>query len=229
MSGYTEMMREVLEEREYVLQKIWEEVCRRLEGAEGGHDKWHIARVRANAKTIATKEGADVYLCEMTALVHDIGDYKFTGGDEEIGPRMIRELLKTCGVLDEDANIVIRIVETMSFKGAGVSDEMETLEGQVVQDADRLDALGAIGVGRAFSYGGFKVRVMHDPNEQPLLHGTKEEYKARQSTTINHFYEKLLLLKDRMKTATGHAMAEERHKYMEDFLARFNLEWEGKL
>lgn len=228
MSSYTEAMREVLEERAAVLAKIADAVQKQLEGAEGGHDWWHIVRVRALARTIAEKEAADVYLCEITALVHDIGDYKFTGGDEEIGPRMIREILDTSGVAGDDIDLIIRIVETMSFKGAGVADEMDTLEGQVVQDADRLDALGAIGVGRTFSYGGFKSHPMHDPNVPPLLHGTKEEYKSRQSTTINHFYEKLLLLKDRMKTATGRAMAEDRHAYMEEFLARFNAEWAGE-
>ncbi len=219
MSSYTDVM------QNEVLLKVADEVRKQLEGAEGGYDWWHIVRVRALAHTIAVKEGANVYLSELAALVHDIGDHKFTGGDEEIGPRMIREILLQCGVADEDTDVVVKIVETISFKGAGVSDEMETLEGMVVQDADRLDALGAIGVGRAFSYGGFKVRAMHDPNVAPLLHGTKEEYKARQSTTINHFYEKLLLLKDRMKTATGRAMAEDRHRYMEEFLARFDAEW----
>ncbi len=210
------------------LQKVANEVRKQLEGAEGGHDWWHIVRVRALARTIATKEGASLYICELAALVHDIGDYKFTGGDEEIGPRMIRALLLRCDVPAADIDLVVRIVETISFKGAGVTDAMDTLEGKVVQDADRLDALGAIGIGRTFSFGGFKVRPMHDPNEAHLLHGTKEEYKERQSTTINHFHEKLLLLKNRMKTPTGRAIAENRHQYMEEFLARFDAEWKGE-
>lgn len=228
MLDYTERMNEVREERARVLEKIADAVQKQLEGAEGGHDWWHIYRVRALARTIAEKEGADIFLSEMAALVHDIGDYKFTGGDEEVGPRMIREILAESGVSEEDIGLVLRIVETISFKGAGVADEMDTLEGKVVQDADRLDALGAIGIGRTFSYGGFKGSPMHDPNVPPLLHGTKEEYRSRQSTTINHFYEKLLLLKDRMKTATGRAIAEDRHAYMVEFVARFNDEFEGK-
>ena len=141
---------------------------------------------------------------------------------------MVKEVLNKCVVSEDDQAHIQSIIATMSFKGAGVSDEMDTIEGKVVQDADRLDALGAIGVGRVFSYGGFANRPMHDPDENALLHGTKEEYQSRSGTTINYFYEKLLLLTDRMKTTTGRKVAEERTKFMQDFLAQFYAEWDGK-
>lgn len=193
-----------------------------------GHDWYHIERVWKMARYIGEQEGADPFVVELAALLHDIADWKFHDGDEAAGPRAAREWLESIDVEEKTVNHVCSIIAGMSFKGAGVDTNMPTPEGRVVQDADRLDALGAIGIGRAFAYGGYKRSVLHDPLLQPVLHASFEEYKNNNGTTINHFYEKLLLLKDRMNTQTGKRIAEERHRYMEEYLTRFIDEWSGK-
>jgi uncharacterized protein len=179
------------------------------------------------AKRIGQAEGADLLIVELAALLHDIADWKSHGGDSTIGPEMARVWLNSLGVEPTVIERVCRIVANISFKGAGVAQPELSLEGKVVQDADRLDALGAIGIARAFAYGGAKGRMIHDPEVQPTEHRTAEAYLKGGGTTINHFYEKLLLLKDRMNTATGKALAEKRHRFMEDYLRRFFEEWEG--
>ena len=199
-----------------------------LSGEGSGHDWWHIYRVWNNAKLIAAQEQVNLYIVELAALLHDIGDHKFHNGDETVGPRLAREWLLKCNVNAEETDHVCSIIGELSFKGAGTSSEMKTLEGRVVQDADRLDAIGAIGIARAFAYGGHKGRELYNPSIKPVLHSSFGQYKASTAPTLNHFYEKLLLLKDRMHTQTARKLAEERHRYMEGFLERFYAEWEGE-
>lgn len=201
-------------------------------GSEGtGHDWWHVARVLEMAKNIGQQEGADMFVVELAALLHDIADWKFHEGDDTVGSKLAREILTKHQVTSEVVEQVGEIVEKLSFKGAGVASEMPTIEGKVVQDADRLDALGAIGVARTFAYGGHAGRPLYDPDNKPVMHQTKEDYyKAKsQGTSINHFYEKLLLLKDRMNTQTGKKLAQGRHEFLETYLDRFFQEWEGKI
>ncbi len=200
-----------------------------LSGEGSGHDWWHIQRVWNNARSIAAHEQADLFIVELAALLHDIGDHKFHNGDETVGPRMAREWLQKHEVKDEVIERVCSIISELSFKGAGTTSAMSSLEGCIVQDADRLDAIGAIGIARTFAYGGHKGREMHNPDIPPVLHDSFEAYKNSAGPTLNHFYEKLLLLKDRMHTATAKRLAEDRHKYMEDFVSRFLDEWDGKL
>lgn len=199
-----------------------------LEGEGSGHDWWHIYRVWKNALHIAEQEqGADLYIVELAALLHDIGDHKFHNGDETVGPRMVRAWLEKQAVDEVIIQQVSAIVSDLSFKGAGTSSAMPTLEGRIVQDADRLDAIGAIGIARAFAYGGHKNRALYNPEITPEQHNSFEAYKSSTGPTINHFYEKLLLLKERMHTPSARAMAEARHRYMEEFLNQFYAEWEG--
>lgn len=200
-------------------------VKKRLAQAEGGHDWWHIHRVWQVARHIGLQEGADLMVVELAALLHDIADAKFYAGDETIGPRIAREYLQTHEVHPEVVNHVILIMENMSFKQEFQGRQFESLELKVVQDADRLDAIGAIGIARAFNFGGFKQRPLYDPDILPNLIQTKEEYKQSRAPTINHFYEKLLLLKDKMLTPTGKILAEERHQFLELFLQQFFKEW----
>lgn len=198
-----------------------------LANAEGGHDWWHIYRVWQLAKKIATTEKANLLVVELGALLHDIADAKFNDGDESIGPKKAREFLQSISVEEEIITHVENIIQHISFKGGNFEQAFNSTELAVVQDADRLDAMGAIGIARTFNYGGFKNRAIYNPNIQPNLNMSKEEYKNSTAPTINHFYEKLLLLKDRMNTATGKAMAKHRHNYMEQFLEEFYKEWEG--
>ena len=198
-----------------------------LAGDSSGHDWWHIDRVRHNALHIAREEGADLFVTEVAALLHDIADWKFHGGDDSAGPRAAREWLIRCEADPVTIEHVCEIVATISFKGAGVATEMKTLEGRCVQDGDRLDAIGAIGIARAFAFGGHFGRAMYDPEVPHELHQSFAAYKQKGGPTINHFYEKLLLLKDRMQTATGTRLAVERHQFMETFLAQFFAEWNG--
>lgn len=199
-----------------------------LQGEGSGHDWWHIYRVWKNALHIATLEkGADLYIVELAALLHDIGDHKFHNGDESVGPRMVRAWLEKQGVDETTIQEVCDIVSGLSFKGAGTSSAMPTLEGRIVQDADRLDAIGAIGIARTFAYGGHKGRELYNPEISPEQHQSFEAYKSSTGPTINHFYEKLLLLKERMHTPTARTMAEGRHQYMKAFLSQFYAEWEG--
>ncbi|WP_010230980.1 HD domain-containing protein [Gillisia marina] len=200
-----------------------------LKNAEGGHDWFHILRVLNNSKLIAATEEVDLLTIELGALLHDIADSKFHNGDETIGPKVARAFLSSQNVQEEVIVHVVNIIENISFKGGNTNQSFHSKELAVVQDADRLDALGAIGIARAFNYGGFKGRSLYDPEIQPNLKMSKEEYKASTAPTINHFYEKLLLLKDRMNTETGKAIAEQRHKYMQGFLEQFYAEWNGKL
>ena len=190
-----------------------------------GHDWYHINRVWQLTRQIAAQEGANREIAELGALVHDIADWKFHDGDDSVGPRQAEALLRREGASDEVIAAVVDIVATISYKGAGVTTAMQTLEGQCVQDADRLDAIGAIGIARCFAYGGHAGRLMHDPDEPPVLHQTAAAYKASKGASLNHFYEKLFLLKARMNTPTGRALAEPRHQFMEDFVAQFLAEW----
>ena len=200
-----------------------------LKGAEGGHDWWHIERVYNNAMKIAQEEEADPFLTALAALLHDIADSKFHGGNEEAGPQKARQFLQTLQVDESIIDHVENIIRHISFKGGNFTSNFFSKELAVVQDADRLDAMGAIGIARAFSYGGFKNREMYNPGIQPDLNMSKEAYKNSTAPTINHFYEKLFLLKDRMNTATGKKMATERHAFMETYLEQFYKEWEGEI
>lgn len=211
-----------------IINKTKDYVEKTLSGEGSGHDWWHILRVWNTAKTIGKKEKADLFVIELAALLHDIADWKFNDGDEMAGARVSKAWLEKLKVDKETIDHVCDIIATSSFKGAGVKSDMKTIEGKIVQDADRLDAIGAIGIGRTFAYGGHKDREMYNPNIKPQLHQTSEAYKNNNSPTLNHFYEKLLLLKGLMNTKTAKQMAKERHEYMEEFLKRFYQEWDGK-
>jgi uncharacterized protein len=211
-----------------IIQKTTEFVKKTLENAEGGHDWWHIYRVWKNAKLIAKTEAANLLIVELAALLHDIADSKFNNGDESIGPRMAREFLASSSINEEIIHHVVKIIENISFKGENFESTISSPELSVVQDADRLDAIGAIGIARTFNYGGFKNREIYNPNILPNLTMSKEEYKNSTAPTINHFYEKLLLLKGRMQTKTGKKIAEQRHAFMELYLEQFFAEWEGE-
>jgi uncharacterized protein len=195
-----------------------------LRDAEGGHDWWHIHRVWTNAKLIAQTESCDILIIELAALLHDIADSKFHNGNEEIGPATAGEFLKTIAIDEETIIHVQQIIRHMSFKASFDKAAFHSKELAIVQDADRLDAIGAIGIARAFTYGGFKAREIYNPNIPPNLNMTKEEYKSTTAPTINHFYEKLLLLKDKMNTETGKKLAQQRHSFMESYLAQFYSE-----
>jgi len=199
-----------------------------LENAEGGHDWFHILRVWNNAKLIAQHENVDSFIVELGALLHDIADSKFHNGDETIGPKIAREFLESQFIEESVIIHIQKIVSNISYKGGNFEQKFTSPELDVVQDADRLDAIGAVGIARCFNYGGFKNRPLYNPDVPPNLNMSKEEYKNSEAPTINHFYEKLLLLKDRMNTVTGKKIAEERHLYMETFLQQFYNEWDGK-
>ena len=199
-----------------------------LAQSEGGHDWFHIERVYKNAVLIAASENCDLEIVQLGALLHDIADSKFHDGDETIGPRTARTFLESEKVSPATIDHVIAIIENISFKGGRVERKFSSIELDIVQDADRLDAIGAIGIARTFNYGGFKNRALYNPEIAPNLTMTKDEYKNNEAPTINHFYEKLLLLKDKMNTTTGKQIAQDRHRYMEDFLEQFYAEWEGK-
>ena len=199
----------------------------KLENAEGGHDWFHIERVFKNAVLIAKNEDCNVTVVKLGALLHDIADSKFHEGDESVGPKIARDFLESENVDEEIITHVVHIIENISYKGGNFEKKFSSLELDVVQDADRLDAIGAIGIARAFNYGGFKNRALYDPKIAPNSRMSKEEYKKNDAPTLNHFYEKLLLLKDKMNTDTGKKIAKERHRYMEGFLAQFYAEWEG--
>lgn len=196
-----------------------------LEGEGSGHDWWHIHRVRNNAVHIAQSYEVNAFIVEMAALLHDIADHKLHGGDEEIGPRKAREWMCKLDLEELDQEHIILIMEEVSFsKGKTPS----SLEGKIVQDADRLDAIGAIGIARTFAFGGFKKREMYNPEIPPIKYASLEDYKKNTNPTLNHFYEKLLLLKEMMNTEEGKKMAEQRHEYMETFLQQFYAEWDGE-
>ena len=202
----------------------------RLGGESSGHDWWHVERVRRNALRIGAEEKkADMFVVEISALLHDISDWKFNGGDEEASSRQAVEWLNGLGVDAKTTERVSRAIGEVSFKGRGVTTVPSTIEGKIVQDADRLDAMGAIGIARAFAFGGRMGREIYDPDEKPQLHETFEQYKKNRGNTINHFHEKLLLLRDLMNTDTARRMSAERHDFMLEFLDRFSREWEGSL
>jgi uncharacterized protein len=203
-------------------------VKEKLENAEGGHDWFHIERVYKNAILIASNEDCDLDVLKLGALLHDIADSKFHDGDETVGPKMARAFLEKENVEEKTIQHIINIIENISFKGGNFEKKFHSKELEIVQDADRLDAIGAIGIARTFNYGGFKNRTLYNPAIAPKLNMDKEEYKNSVSPTLNHFYEKLLLLKDKMNTETGKKIALERHKYMENFLSQFYAEWEGE-
>jgi len=195
-----------------------------LQNAEGGHDWWHIYRVWKNAKLIASTVNVDLLIVELGALLHDIADSKFNNGDELIGAKIAKKFLELQNLDSDKILHIVKIIENISFKGGKEIQKFNSPELDVIQDADRLDAIGAIGIARAFNYGGFKNREIFNPNIHPNFNMTKEEYKNSSAPTINHFYEKLLLLKDKMNTETGKFMAKERHKFMEEYLSQFYKE-----
>ncbi|MBS1138782.1 MAG: Metal-dependent phosphohydrolase, subdomain [Proteobacteria bacterium] len=208
-----------------LVSRVAAHIKAKFQAESSGHDWYHINRVWHLARQIAEKEGASLEVAELGALVHDIADWKFHDGDDSVGPREAERLLQKEGAAPDVIEQVVDIVATISFKGAGVQTAMRTLEGNCVQDADRLDAIGAIGIARCFAYGGHAGRLMYDPNEPPVMHATAEAYKASKGHSLNHFYEKLFLLKDRMNTPTGLALAEERHQFMQEYVRRFLDEW----
>lgn len=198
-----------------------------LKDAEGGHDWFHILRVYTNARHILSSETADALVVELASLLHDIADSKFHKGDEEIGPRKAKAFLETQAVDYEVIEHVVNIIKNVSYKGGHKSSDFHSRELDIVQDADRLDALGAIGIARTFNFGGFKNNPLYDPEIPANPSQSKEEYKKSKSTTINHFYEKLLLLKDKMNTKTAREIAAQRHAFMENYLDQFYKEWDG--
>ncbi|SFB78140.1 uncharacterized protein SAMN04487907_101609 [Zunongwangia mangrovi] len=214
-------------QNELIIENTIQFVKETLKNAEGGHDWFHIERVLNNTKLIAKTEDADDFIVQLGALLHDIADSKFHNGDESVGPKIAAEFLESQQVSTEVIDHVVKIIQNISFKGGNIEQKFHSAELDIVQDADRLDAIGAIGIARTFNYGGFKNRAIYDPEIEPKLNMTKEEYKASNAPTINHFYEKLLLLKDRMNTKTGAEIAQKRHEFMEQFLDQFYAEWNG--
>ena len=203
-------------------------VKKTLEGSEGGHDWFHINRVYKNALLIAKNEKVDLFVVQLGALLHDIADAKFYDGDESIGPKKARDFLESQKVEETVISHIENIILFISYKSSfDHNRSFSSPELNLIQDADRLDAIGAIGIARCFNYGGFKNRSLYDPEIRPNLQMTKEEYKNSTAPSINHFYEKLLLLKDQMNTKTGELLAKERHGYMKGFLLQFFDEWSG--
>ena len=211
-----------------VINKTAEFVKKKLDGEGSGHDWWHVYLVWQLAKKIGRKENADMFVVELASLLHDVADWKFNNGDESIGADVSKEWLTKLGVENSVIDHVSYIVGNVSFKGAGVNHTMKTLEGKVVWDSDKMD-IGAIGIARTFAYGGYKGRPIYDPRIKPEFHKNFEEYKKSDGTSINHFYEKLLLLKDKMQTKTGKKMAIQRDKFLRSFLKEFFNEWNGLL
>ncbi|WP_028296434.1 HD domain-containing protein [Olivibacter sitiensis] len=203
-------------------------VKERLDGAEAGHDWLHTERVWQNALHLMRYELADEEVVEYASLLHDIADSKFHDGDEELGPRLANEFLTAIGVSERVVEHVCQIIRYMSYRSSLSGEGFRSKELEVVQDADRLDAIGAIGIARAFNYGGHKNRLIYDPLEEPLIHTSKEAYQQSTASTISHFYEKLLLLKDKMNTQAARKIAESRHRFMELYLEQFYGEWNGK-
>ncbi|XMO87805.1 HD domain-containing protein [Algibacter sp. AS12] len=216
---------------EEIINKTKIFVKEELINAEGGHDWFHIERVYKNSLLIAKAEPVDTFIVALGALLHDIADSKFHNGDETVGPKKAREFLFKLNIDSKTIEHVVKIIENISFKSSLSTNNataFKSPELDVVQDADRLDAIGAIGISRCFNYGGFKNRALYNPDIEPNLNMTKAEYKNSTAPTINHFYEKLLLLKDKMNTKTGKKLANARHEYMLDFLKQFYSEWNGE-
>lgn len=202
-------------------------VKQKLKDAESGHDWFHIQRVYKNALQIAKTETCNIEIVKLAALLHDIADSKFHNGDETVSPEMAKTFLANQNIDSVVIENVVKIIENISFKGGNIEKKFNSIELEIVQDADRLDAIGAIGIARTFNYGGYKNRQIYNPEIEPKFNMTKEEYKKSDAPTINHFYEKLLLLKDKMNTQKGKQMAQQRHQFMELFLSQFYLEWEA--
>ena len=217
------------ETRQKIIEKTVQFVKEELKNAEGGHDWWHIYRVWKLALRIGKEEYADLFVVQLGSLLHDIADSKFNNGDEEIGPRLARNFLIEMNADSSTIEHIDAIIRNISFHKTFDKKKFNSIELQVIQDADRLDAIGAIGIARAFNYGGHKDFAIHIPDIEPKLNMTKEEYKKSNAPTINHFYEKLFLLKDMMNTKTGIMLAEKRHEFMERYIAQFMKEWEGEL
>jgi len=210
-----------------IIQKTTEYIKQEFGDDSSGHDWWHIYRVWKNAITICKHEKADLFIVQLAALLHDLDDWKFSENEDET-PRRAKAWMESCGVDSKINDAVCEIIMHVSYKGAQVENKMKSIEGFIVQDADRLDAIGAIGIGRAFAYGGYKNRPLYDPEMPNQMHASFEQYKNSKSATINHFYEKLLLLKDMMNTNTAKKIAEQRHEIMLNFLDQFMNEWEGR-
>lgn len=205
-----------------IIQNTVDFVKKTMDGQGAGHDYWHAWRVWNLAKKIARSEGGDLFVIQLAALLHDVDDYKFAGNGKTV---KAKAFLEKQGLNEKTITTICQVISGVSFKGAKVKHEIKTIEGKIVQDADRLDALGAIGIGRAFAYGGSKGRLEHHPEAKTVLHSTFEEYKARQSTTINHFHEKILLLKERMNTKTAKKIAAKRHAFTKKFIDEYMKEW----
>jgi uncharacterized protein len=210
-----------------VIIGVANEVQERLAGESSGHDWWHVHRVWKMAEHLVRGTDANALVVQLAALLHDIADWKLHGGDETVGPRVARSLLSKYGLSDETIAAVCAIIPEISFKGAGVATEPSTLEGKIVQDADRLDAIGAIGIARAFAYGGHAGQELYNPHRAPVMHSSKEAYISSRGPTVNHFYEKLLLLKDQLNTPEARQIARQRHEFMENYLRQFFAEWNG--
>jgi len=214
--------------REEMIAETENFVREKLKNAESGHDWWHTERVRKTALYLAEQEKADLFIVQMAALLHDIDDWKFKDSPQDEQSGLVRKWLNSLSLEQNIIDLVCDTIAKISFKGSETVTEALILEGEIVQDADRLDALGALGIARAFAYGGYAHRRIHDPESEPGQHKSFEEYKKSQGTTVNHFYEKLLLLKDRMNTEAGRRIAESRHAFLIDFLAQFYREWKGQ-
>lgn len=210
-----------------ILQKTADYIKHEFSDDSSGHDWWHIYRVWKNAITICENEKGDTFIVQLAALLHDLDDWKFNNSADET-PLRAKAWLESCNLDVPSTDRVCEIIKHISYKGAGAENKMDSLEGFIVQDADRLDAIGAIGIARAFAYGGYAKRPLYDPESPPQMHATFEEYKNSNRATINHFHEKLLLLKDKMNTATAKRISEQRHEVMVQFLSQFMNEWERK-
>jgi len=208
-----------------LIAQIEDKVKRQMAADATGHDWWHVDRVRRTALVICEQEQGDARRVELIALLHDVDDWKLK--DDSQPESLARIWLLEAGTDAEEADTICEIIERISFKGHGVADEMPSLDGQIVQDADRLDAIGAIGIARCFAYGGAKGRAIYDPDDPPVMHQSFKDYKTKSGPSINHFHEKLLLLKDRFNTPTARSMAQERHAFLEQFLDQFEREWSG--
>jgi len=221
------IVKDIFMNKARIIKRIERFVRQRLSGEGTGHDWWHVDRVRRIALKIAAREGGDQLVIALAALLHDIADWKFHG-DEKVGSKLARQVLGELKVEQAIIDQVCDIIGHISFKGAGVNTPMATLEGKIVQDADRLDVLGAIGIARVFAYGGYKQRPIYDPDIKIKLHKTFAQYRSSSSPSINHFHEKLLLIKDRLNTKTARQIARSRHKFLENYLKQFYREWRGK-
>lgn len=212
--------------KQKVIQRTERFIESEFQSEGSGHDWFHVDRVRKMALRIGLQEGCDLFVTEMAALLHDLDDWKLTGSNPSDASRA-KEWLWSLGIDEPTILQVLQVIEEVSFKGAGIETPVSSAEAAVVQDADRLDAIGAIGIARTFAYGGYKKRLIYDPSVKPVLHNDFQEYKSNTAPTINHFYEKLLLLKDRMNTETARIIAEGRHQVMNDYLTQFYEEWEA--